>query len=136
MSHHCISDVLEEDDGDVGVVAQSAECPVVMGLLRQRGVEECGQVLPLTLQGNVLYGEPAEALLQVEDAGLGRRVLPVAVDQEEHQADDNEGLDEGGEEEDDAQVVAAALALGVVLHLLLHRRAVFGDIGVPAVHGG
>lgn len=137
MSHRGLVDVPDDEDGDVGVVAQPAQVPVVAGLLHQRGVEERGQVLPLPPQGHVLDGEPAEALLQVLNAGQRRRVLLVAVDEEEHQADNDEGLDERREEEDDAHVVAAALALGVVLHLLLHRGAALLGVGVAAaVHAG
>lgn len=62
-------------------------------------------------QGDVLDGESAEALLQVQDARRGRRVLLLAIDQKEHQADYDKRLNERGEEEDDAHIVATALAL-------------------------
>lgn len=40
---------------------------------------------------------------------LHRALLRLPVDEEKHQADDDERLDEGREEEYDLQVVAAAL---------------------------
>lgn len=97
--------------------AQSQQFLVFLYLLGHCDVKLLGEVLLVLLEGHVLQRELAEALLQILDATLGRRVLGLAVDEEEHQADDDERLDERGEEEGDAHVVAAAPAL--VLHLPL-----------------
>lgn len=87
------------------------QVPFDTGLLSQRGVEKVSQVLPLLSQGNILYGQSAEALLQVLNARCGCRVLLLTIDQKEHKADYDERLNERREEEDNAHVVAAALAL-------------------------
>lgn len=64
------------------------------------------------------------------------RVLRLTIDKKEHEANYDKRLNERGEEEDDAHVVAATLAAGAVLHLFFSLWAVFGDLGVAAaVHG-
>lgn len=45
------------------------------------------------------------------------RLLWLSIDKEEHQADDDQRLDQRAKEEDDPHVVAAALPFGLV-----HRR--------------
>lgn len=100
------------------------------------GVQHVGEVLALLLEGRVLDGQAAEALLQVQGAGCARGVRRLPVEQKEHQADNDQRLDERGEEEDDAHVVAAALVLGAVLHLFLRLLALLADLRVAtAVHG-
>ena len=87
-------------------------------------------------EGDVVNGESAEALLKVMDALCGRRVLRLTVDQKEHQADYDQGLNERREEEDNAHVVATALALRAVLRPLQGPWTALGHLGVAAaVHG-
>lgn len=42
------------------------------------------------------------------------RLLRLSIDEEEHQADDDQRLDQRGKEEDDPHVVATALSFGLV----------------------
>lgn len=64
------------------------------------------------------------------DPLLLRRLLWLPVDEEEHQADDDQRLDQRGKEEDDPHVVAAALPFVLVQGLPCLR----GKLG-PGVAG-
>lgn len=67
------------------------------------------------------------------DPPLLRRLLWLSIDEEEHQTHDDEGLDQGGKEEDDPHVVAAALSFGLVQGLpCLQAKLGLGVAG--AVH--
>lgn len=131
FSYHLHLIELEPTDGLVGYLSQVIEVPVILSLFSDGGVEDVGQVFPLLLQFNVFYGEFAEALLQVLDTRRRGRVLGLPVDQKEHKAYYDKRLNKRGEEEDDAHVVATALALRVVLHLLLSWTELF-DLGIAA----
>lgn len=61
-------------------------------------------------------------------------LLRLPVDEEEHQADDDQRLDQRGEEEDDLHVVAAALPSGLVQRLP-RLLAELGPGVAGAVHG-
>lgn len=136
VTHYSLFLILDDGGWDVAEDTQAVQIPVIASLFCQGVVEKIGQVLPLLPQGNVLNGKPAEALFQILDARRRSRVLVLSIDKKEHQADNDEGLDERGEEEDDAHVVATAFALRVVLHLLLGLGAVLWDLGIAAgVHG-
>lgn len=123
--------VIQEHVGDVGREPESRQVPLVPRPLHGRHVEQVGQILPLLPQAHRLQGELTETQFQILNPGHRRCVLLLPVDQKEHQADDDERLDQGGEEEDDPHVVAAALAFTrAVRHSLTGLRAVLGDLGV------
>lgn len=62
------------------------------------------------------------------------RLLWLSIDEEEHQADDDQRLDQRGKQEDNPHVVAAALSLGLVWGLPC-LPAILGLGVAGAVHG-
>lgn len=62
------------------------------------------------------------------------RLLWLSIDEEEHQADDDQRLDQRGKEEDNPHVVATALSFGLVQGLPC-LQAKFGPGVAGAVHG-
>lgn len=129
--------VVQEDVGHVGELPELRQVELVARLLHGGDVEEVREVPPLLPQVHRLQGELAEAPLQVLDPTHRRRVLLLPVDEEEHEADDDERLDQGREEEHDPHVVTAAFApTRAVRHPLLRLGAVLGHAGVHGRSSG